>query len=87
MFFTHYHSEEIMEIKTFGEWLKAKLLKHDILQKDLAKDICVSKNTVTSWITADREPNIRNFFWVCRIIAEKEEVHYMDLAKEAGDLF
>tara|TARA_R100000315_G_C5183152_1_gene106364 strand:+ start:564 stop:794 length:231 start_codon:yes stop_codon:yes gene_type:complete len=76
-----------MKIKTFGDWLRAKLDLHGMQQKQLAREICVSPNTVNSWIQSDREPHIRNFFWICRIIAEKEKVHYMDLAKEAGDLF
>ena len=72
---------------TFGKWLKAKLNEHEILQKDLAREICVSPNTVTSWITEDREPNIRNFFWVCRIIAVKENKHFIIVAREAAELF
>tara|TARA_A100001515_G_scaffold46726_1_gene36782 strand:- start:786 stop:1016 length:231 start_codon:yes stop_codon:yes gene_type:complete len=76
-----------MKYQLFGEWLKAKLKANGILQKDFAKEICVSTNTVTSWTTGIREPGIRNFIWICRYFAIIEGVHPTEIISEAADLF
>tara|TARA_R110001583_G_scaffold66963_1_gene191902 strand:- start:276 stop:575 length:300 start_codon:yes stop_codon:yes gene_type:complete len=53
----------------FGQWLKMKLKMNSIMQKELARQICVSTNTVTSWTRGDREPSMRNFYWICNFIS------------------
>jgi len=62
-----------MEPKHFGQWLKLKLKSHGIKQQELATQICVAENTVTSWCTGSREPTIRNFVWICKYVAILEE--------------
>ena len=59
----------LMKHKHFGQWLKAKLKFHKIKQQELATQICVAENTVTSWCTNTREPTIRNFKWICKYFA------------------
>ena len=53
----------------FGQWLKMKLKMNSVMQKELARQICVSTNTVTSWTRGDREPSMRNFYWICNFIS------------------
>ena len=53
----------------FGQWLKMKLKMNSIMQKEIARQICVSSNTVTSWTRGDREPSMRNFYWICNFIS------------------
>ena len=53
----------------FGAWLKMKLKMNKIMQKEFARQICVSPNTVTSWTRGDREPSMRNFYWICNFIS------------------
>ena len=53
----------------FGQWLKMKIKMNGIMQKELARQICVSSNTVTSWTRGDREPSMRNFYWICHVIS------------------
>jgi len=76
-----------MKYKRFGLWLKTKLKDNNILQQELAHEICVSTNTVTSWTTGAREPGIRNFIWICRFFAIIEGVHPTEIISEAADLF
>ena len=71
----------------FGQWLKMKLKMNGVMQKDLAKQICVSTNTVTSWTRGDREPGIRNFIWTCRFFAILENTGPEPIIAEAADLF
>jgi len=71
----------------FGDWLKAKLKDNNILQKELAKQICVSTNTVTSWTTNAREPGIRNFKWICRFLAIVENKTDAAILYEALEYF
>jgi transcriptional regulator with XRE-family HTH domain len=72
---------------TFGKWLKIKLKQNKIQQKTLAKEICVSENTVTSWVSDNREPSIRNFKWIVKFIAMKEQVPEYDIYNEASSFF
>lgn len=72
---------------TFGTYLKNKLKKHRITQQELAKQICVSENTITSWTTDRREPSIRNFLWCCRYIAMLDKTEFHQIVDEAGGLF
>jgi len=72
---------------TFGKWLKAKLKNNRVSQKTLAKQICVSENTVTSWTRDDREPSIRNFLWICRYIALEENTSPSIIIQEAAEYF
>jgi len=72
---------------TFGKWLKIKLRQNKIQQKTLAKEICVSENTVTSWVTDNREPSIRNFKWIVKFIAMQEQVPEYDVYNEASSFF
>ena len=76
-----------MKPQTFGAWLKAKLKEHNVTQKEIAFQIAVSPNTITSWTTGGREPGIRNFFWVCKFIAILEDEHYLEIADEAAKFF
>tara|TARA_R100000808_G_C2146393_1_gene154316 strand:+ start:921 stop:1151 length:231 start_codon:yes stop_codon:yes gene_type:complete len=76
-----------MKHKTFGAWLKAKLKENNVQQKELAYQIAVSKNTVTSWTTNAREPSIRNFKWICRFIAIIENKTDADILYEALEYF
>jgi len=76
-----------MKYKHFGKWLKAKLKQHSVLQQDLAKQICVAENTVTSWTTAHREPTIRNYLWICRFIAILEEKELNEVVTETAEYF
>mgnify|MGYP003122110789 FL=1 len=76
-----------MKYKHFGEWLKAKLKEHKIFQQELAKQICVAENTVTSWTTGNREPTIRNYLWICRFIALLEEKDYEVIVLETAEYF
>ena len=46
-----------------------KLKMNSIMQKEIARQICVSSNTVTSWTRGDREPSMRNFYWICNFIS------------------
>tara|TARA_R110000765_G_scaffold378605_2_gene469566 strand:+ start:779 stop:1012 length:234 start_codon:yes stop_codon:yes gene_type:complete len=72
---------------TFGKWLKIKLKKNNIQQKEIAKQICVSENTVTSWTTNVREPGIRNFIWVCKYISIVEKTTEQEIYMEASNCF
>jgi transcriptional regulator with XRE-family HTH domain len=72
---------------TFGKWLKIKLKQNKIQQKTLAKEICVSENTITSWVSDSREPSIRNFKWIVKYIAMKEQVPEYDVYNEASSFF
>ena len=72
---------------TFGKWLKIKLKQNKILQKELAKQICVSENTVTSWASNKREPTIRNFVWICKYIAIVEKTTEQEIYMEASKCF
>jgi transcriptional regulator with XRE-family HTH domain len=76
-----------MKYKHFGEWLKAKLKRHKVEQQELARQICVAKNTVTSWTIGNREPGIRNFIWICRYIAILEDEEPSLIILEAADFF
>ena len=76
-----------MKHKHFGAWLKAKLKDNKVLQQELAKQICVSTNTVTSWTTNTREPSIRNFKWICKFIAIVENKTDEAITKEALQYF
>tara|TARA_R100000664_G_C2748358_1_gene135835 strand:+ start:79 stop:309 length:231 start_codon:yes stop_codon:yes gene_type:complete len=76
-----------MEHKHFGQWLKLKLKSHGIRQSELAKEICVAENTVTSWCTGVREPNIRNFKWICKYIAVIEEEEFTTVILEGMEFF
>jgi transcriptional regulator with XRE-family HTH domain len=76
-----------MTQKNFGQWLKEKLKQHNVLQQELAKQICVAENTVTSWSTGVREPSIRNFMWICRYIAVLDDVELHVTVMEASEYF
>ena len=76
-----------MKPKTFGAWLKAKLKENKILQREMAKQICVSPNTLTSWTTNAREPSIRNFKWICKFIAIIEDKPEAEIINEALHFF
>ena len=76
-----------MQYEDFGQWLKAKLKLHNVEQQELAKQICVAKNTVTSWTTGNREPGIRNFIWICNYIAILENEELPVIILEAADFF
>ena len=76
-----------MKPSTFGKWLKIRLAHHGVAQKEFAKQICVSENTVTSWTRDDREPSIRNFMWTCRYFAILEEACPETIILEAGEYF
>ena len=71
----------------FGQWLKIKLRMHGVMQKDFAREICVSTNTVTSWTRGDREPGIRNFIWTCRFFAILENTEPEPIIAEAAAFF
>ena len=62
-----------MKPTTYGKWLKIRLAHHGVAQKEFAREICVSENTVTSWTRDDREPGVRNFLWTCKYFAILEE--------------
>ena len=76
-----------MKPPTYGKWLKIRLAHNGVAQKEFAKQICVSENTVTSWTRDDREPSIRNFMWTCRYFAILEEVDPEPIILEAGEYF
>mgnify|MGYP003116115485 FL=1 len=76
-----------MKHKHFGLWLKAKLKFHKIKQQELAKEICVAENTVTSWCTGAREPTIRNFKWICKYIAVVEDEEFTTVMLEGMEFF
>tara|TARA_R110000824_G_scaffold268477_1_gene457091 strand:+ start:1296 stop:1541 length:246 start_codon:yes stop_codon:yes gene_type:complete len=71
----------------FGQWLKMKLKMNGVLQKDLAKQICVSTNTVTSWTRGDREPSVRNFAWICKYLSILENCDHHEIITEAMEFF
>ena len=76
-----------MQYEDFGQWLKAKLKLHNVEQQELAKQICVAKNTVTSWTTGNREPGIRNFIWICNYIAILENEDQSRLMPSPSSLY
>ncbi len=76
-----------MKYKHFGQWLKAKLKFHNIRQQELATQICVAENTVTSWCTGSREPTIRNFKWICKYLAVVEDEEFTTIMLEGIDFF
>ena len=76
-----------MKYDHFGLWLKAKLKKHEVVQAELARQICVAQNTVAAWSCGQREPSIRNFIWICRYIAVLEDTDTTSVIEEAERYF
>ncbi len=72
---------------TFGKWLKIILKRNKVQQKDLAKEIKVSPNTITSWVTDKREPGVPNFIWLIDWIATTEQRPEYEVYKEASAFF
>ena len=55
--------------KTFGQWIIMHLNDLEMTQKEFAKQIAVSQQTVCTWCLGRRKPSVDNFFWICRVIA------------------
>ena len=67
--------------------MKRLFLNNALFQQELAKQICVAENTVTSWTTGNREPTIRNYLWICRFVALLEEKDYEVIVLETAEYF
>tara|TARA_R100001443_G_scaffold8698_1_gene18110 strand:- start:7157 stop:7396 length:240 start_codon:yes stop_codon:yes gene_type:complete len=73
--------------KTFGEWVSMNMQEMEMTQKEVAKEIAVSQNAISSWVRDYREPSIRNFIWLCKLIALKENRKIEDVVLEAIEIF
>ena len=73
--------------KTFGEWLTTQMIAMEVTQKELGKEIAVSQNAISSWVRNYREPKIRNFIWLCKLIAMHQNKRVEDVVLEAIEIF
>tara|TARA_R110000824_G_scaffold40221_10_gene120817 strand:- start:5130 stop:5384 length:255 start_codon:yes stop_codon:yes gene_type:complete len=68
----------------FGEWLVTTLRESNLTQKELAYDIAVAENTISSWIRHDRNIGVKNLVWVCLVLSDKSDRSYAELIVEAS---
>jgi len=54
--------------KIFGEKLKSIRIEQSLLQKDIAEELNVSRETVSYWERGIKEPNIEKILKLCSVL-------------------